>query len=283
MDIPTIDYEKCSSCGLCAEVCGMDVIVTGEDGPRINAGADCHVCGHCVAVCPRDAVTLGDMVMERTVPAGETVSSEGMKALLYTKRSIRHFTDREIEEPILRELIDAARMAPTAINCQERASIVVRDGVVMADIRKAILGYIKRVRFLLKIVTARPLSWMMPKAPVNHLSHLLRDFDSAIKHTEAGEDYIFHNAPCLILFTGIAADPFGKDHALGAMHYLMLYAQSLGLGTCINGYVQSAPKLVARYVDVPQKHRIYGAVIIGYPAHRFVKTVYRKAPCAVFV
>jgi hypothetical protein len=35
-------------------------------------------------------------------------------------------------------------------------------------------------------------------------------------------------------------DLSGRDHALGAQHYLMLYAETLGLGTCINGYAQSA-------------------------------------------
>jgi nitroreductase len=77
-------------------------------------------------------------------------------------------------------------------------------------------------------------------------------------------------------------DPSGRDHALGAQHYLMLYAETLGLGTCINGYAQSAPKVLAKHLNVPQAHTIYGALMLGYRKHTYRRRVHRK-PASVVI
>ncbi len=80
-----------------------------------------------------------------------------------------------------------------------------------------------------------------------------------------------------MLFTGIGIDSNGKDNALAAMHYFMMQAETMGLGTCINGFSSTLPKILAKLIDVPRFYKIFGVITLGYSASRFPKTIYRKA------
>jgi polyferredoxin len=49
------DFDRCTHCGKCTEVCNVDAV---NDG-RIDAH-ECHMCLRCVDSCPEDAITLED-------------------------------------------------------------------------------------------------------------------------------------------------------------------------------------------------------------------------------
>jgi len=57
---PIIDEEKCNKCGLCVDVCPVDVYYgSGEkEVPAVSYGVDCFFCGSCILECPTDAITL---------------------------------------------------------------------------------------------------------------------------------------------------------------------------------------------------------------------------------
>jgi nitroreductase/Pyruvate/2-oxoacid:ferredoxin oxidoreductase delta subunit len=278
MNTPTLDREKCTACGLCARVCGLDVIVRNGDGyPLVNQDAYCHACGHCVAICPQNALAIQGIADNAFAHVSDSaIPPADMKVLLHTKRSCREFKDRPVERAVIEDLIGVARMAPTSINCQERAFIVVTDRAKIAELRTALAKHIRSMLSLVKLAASRPAALFLPSESQSHMHHLRADFEVALHHTDDGDDYIFHNAPCLIFFTGVGIDPSGRDHALGAQHYLMLYAETLGLGTCINGYAQSAPKLMAKYLDVPKQHTIYGAIVLGYRNYTYRRLVHRN-------
>jgi nitroreductase/NAD-dependent dihydropyrimidine dehydrogenase PreA subunit len=283
MTQPILDQEKCTACGLCAEVCGLDVIVHNGNGcPTINRDAYCHACGHCVAICPQNALSIQGVPGDQfaSVPASG-ISPTAMEAFLLTKRSCREFKDRPIEKAVIEDLIEVAQMAPTAVNCQERAFIVVTDQAKIAELRRALTKHVRSLLGLIKLGASKPAGLFLPHDTHAHMHHLQADFEVALRHMDDGGDYIFHHAPCLIFFAGITMDPSGRDHALGAQHYLMLYAETLGLGTCINGYAQSAPKVLAKHLDVPKSYTIYGATMLGYRKHTYRRRVYRKPALVV--
>lgn len=278
MNQPVLDTEKCSGCGLCAEVCGLDVITRNGNGrPTINHTAYCHACGHCVAICPQHALSMPDLVGDEDTPVhAHAISPLDMEAFLLTKRSCREFKERPVERSVIEQLIAVARMAPTAINCQERTFIVVTDAAKIAELRVALTTNIRSLLKLVKLAASKSAALFLPAETQQYMRHLQADLEVALRHMDEGEDSIFHNAPCLIFFTGVTKDPAGRDHTLGAQHYLMLYAETLGLGTCINGYAQSAPKVLAKHLDVPKGYTIYGALMLGYRKHTYRKRVHRK-------
>jgi NAD-dependent dihydropyrimidine dehydrogenase PreA subunit len=56
-----IDFEKCTGCKACCEVCRSDVMVPNpEDGkpPIVLYPDECWLCGCCVEHCPRDAIRI---------------------------------------------------------------------------------------------------------------------------------------------------------------------------------------------------------------------------------
>jgi MinD superfamily P-loop ATPase len=48
--------ERCTECGLCAEVCRFDAIVVEPSGAYRVDPLACEGCGRCVTVCPSDAI-----------------------------------------------------------------------------------------------------------------------------------------------------------------------------------------------------------------------------------
>jgi NAD-dependent dihydropyrimidine dehydrogenase PreA subunit len=57
-----IDQERCNRCGICVDMCPMDVLRMGSKGyPIMRYIDDCWYCDICVFSCPRQAVTLTDL------------------------------------------------------------------------------------------------------------------------------------------------------------------------------------------------------------------------------
>ncbi len=56
LPVPQVDEDRCSQCGLCAEICQFKAIVTVADSVMVFPEL-CHACGGCMAVCPEDAIT----------------------------------------------------------------------------------------------------------------------------------------------------------------------------------------------------------------------------------
>jgi formate hydrogenlyase subunit 6/NADH:ubiquinone oxidoreductase subunit I len=70
--LPTIDLERCTMCGLCAERCPAEAVTMTDAGPLITRERACTYCGTCEVVCPADAIVLQyEIVLPRkTDPAG---------------------------------------------------------------------------------------------------------------------------------------------------------------------------------------------------------------------
>ena len=57
-----IAQARCNRCGICVDMCPMDVLRMGSKGyPIMRYIDDCWYCDICVFVCPRQAVTLTDL------------------------------------------------------------------------------------------------------------------------------------------------------------------------------------------------------------------------------
>lgn len=57
---PVINIDKCTKCGICVDLCPVDVFYgTEEKGiPVVTYGEDCFFCAACILECPVDAIRL---------------------------------------------------------------------------------------------------------------------------------------------------------------------------------------------------------------------------------
>ncbi len=55
-----VDFDKCTGCGACTEVCPVEAITLNDDGKACVNADDCTDCGACADECPSEAITLAD-------------------------------------------------------------------------------------------------------------------------------------------------------------------------------------------------------------------------------
>ena len=67
-----------------------------------------------------------------------------LKEAIYTRRAVREYTTEPISENVIRELIDAAVQAPSAVNAQPCSFCVVRDKAVLATISREAKAHMVR-------------------------------------------------------------------------------------------------------------------------------------------
>lgn len=59
---PVFDYDKCSGCGTCDDLCPADAIYMKGEGeeksPYLKYPEECWHCGSCRQDCPEEAITI---------------------------------------------------------------------------------------------------------------------------------------------------------------------------------------------------------------------------------
>jgi len=177
-----------------------------------------------------------------------------LKTAIYSRRAVRDFTAEPVDEEVLRQLIDAAVQAPSAVNQQPWLFTVVQHKKLLARISHEAKAH------MLKTSTA---------ALASH------HFQSVLENPEFD---IFYHAPALIVISAPAGPWIVEDCALAAEN-VMLAACATGLGTCWIGFAQgwlgtpegkSALKLSSTTVPV-------APIIVGHPKTA-AGSVPRKAP-----
>jgi nitroreductase len=151
-----------------------------------------------------------------TAPAIQTSGQNmDLKEAIYSRRAVREYTAEPVDESTVRQLIDAAIQAPSAMNQQPWSFCVVRDKALLVRISREAKAHLLRT-------TPAEL------AP-HHFQDLLGnpEFD------------IFYHAPALIVISCVAESPWAAEDCSLAAQNLMLAAQAVGLGTCWIGFAQT--------------------------------------------
>lgn len=178
-----------------------------------------------------------------------------LKEAIYTRRAIREFTAEPISESVIRDLIDAAIQAPSAVNQQPWSFCVVRDQAVLATISQEAKAH---------MVRATPVGLMS-----HHFGKILND----------AKFNIFYHAPVLILISIVAEMPWAVEDGALAAENLMLAARAVGLGTCWIGFAQgwlATPEGKA-LLKLPTSYKPVAPIIVRHPKSQPVP-VPRKEP-----
>ncbi len=274
MSLVEIDQEKCKRDGICAAECPTRIITfTSQDKFPVlmeNAEEYCLNCGHCVAVCPHGALTLNTMIIEEypLIEKNLLPGAESIKQFLTSRRSIRKYHKQAVSHDLLAELVDLGRYAPTGSNKQQVHWTVFEDKTKLHDLSSLVIDWVK----------------LMVKQIPDEIT--VKRMERLVTSWESGEDRILHSAPHLIMAHSQGNLPSASSDCVIALTYLELYAFSKGLGTCWAGYLTSAANAYAplkKALGLPEGHKCFGAVMLGYPQYKYYRIPNRNAPLVTWL
>ena len=184
----------------------------------------------------------------------EMVYTNDILKTIFERRAVRKFTDKPVEEKLILELLDAARMAPSAMNRQPWHFYVLTNKEKIKAFSKAIMHHSK-----LAMVKAGL------KEVVHHVLHPssfhLKDGLDFFK----SEDPIFHGAPVVVFISSTRSNEWAQLDVGMCAQNIMLAAKSVGLDTCPVGlakFIENTEEY--KELNVPSSEQINLAIIIGY-------------------
>ncbi len=285
--IPTIivKADLCSKCAMCVQECpGKLFIQVSKDAvPEAHDLEFCNSCGHCAAICPEEAIVHSGFPQDFIQPVNQKnlPSQEGVLELLRTRRSTRVFKDKLIEKQQIERIIDAARFAPTAHNTQTTGYIVVQNKATLEEMKRATTNLISGTLTQARNPLMKPLISMSLGKHSDAFFKSIPQLKRLIAAVRSGTDRILRNAPALIIFHADERSSMADINAQLAIQNAALMAYSLGLGSFYTGYLLVAcqrDKSICRLINLPENHKVYGGLAIGYPKFEFKKWIERKTP-----
>ena len=175
-----------------------------------------------------------------------------MEALeaIYTRRSTRNYKPNAVEKEKLTKILEAARQAPSGGNSQSNHFLVIQNREVLDK--------------LIALTEAGFRKMEADETTYPSLRH-------AIEASKKGGYVFCYNAPLLIAVAN--RKDYGNNIAdcACALENMMVAANALDLGSCfINQlrWLNEDEALVdyLRSLGMKENERVYGAVVIGYPA-----------------
>ena len=258
MPIIGIDYDKCSSCGICIITCPRRLF-KDEEGDSINyedPNSMCIRCGHCIARCPEGAVLFEEMgesfEFEEINKSEEIIAFEEMYKFFQVHRSIRRYKKRTIPKEVLQKVFNAMQWAPTGRNMRAETFIIISEKEQLIALSNAIQEV---------LTNDKAWGWLYGE----RLANLAKEFEIPV----------YFDAPHLIIVSSQLSTPIGIQNIANIITYGRLAAHSLGLGTCWNGWTQAGIELNPKIRKIAHiRGKALGAFTIGYPDY----TLYRTPP-----
>jgi len=175
---------------------------------------------------------------------------------IYSRRSVRHFTDEIVDSELLTTLLDAAVQAPTAMHEEPCAFSIIQDQGLLHRISNEVKAAI-----------------LATKSDKSIFSQ------NAIKIVQTKGFEVFYNASTLVLICGKFPGKFVEADCWLAAENLMLAAYSHGLGSCVIGFaveILNTPEW-RNELSIPEGVRVIVPIILGKQSI-FTPKIDRKPP-----
>ena len=160
-----------------------------------------------------------------------------------TRRAVRDYAPREVDQETIMKLIDAAVHAPSAVNQQPWTFTIVRDQPTLDRLSDAAKAH------LLSAMAADPHA---------------EQFRARVSDPQF---QIFYHAPVLILISASGQLPWIVEDCSLAAENLMLAACAGGLGSCWIGLAQGFLGTAEgkRMLGLPEEWVPVAPIIVGHP------------------
>ncbi|MCB4792533.1 MAG: nitroreductase family protein [Elusimicrobia bacterium] len=155
-----------------------------------------------------------------------------LNELINSRRSVRKYLDKEVEQEKMMQLIEAASVAPSACNAQPWRFVFVTQKALKDELNRVGLG------------GAVPNSWAKTAPVMIVACSELSLFTHKLGESVQGVN--FH-----LIDLGIA------------MEHLVLKATELGLGTCYIGWFNEKP--IKKLLNLPASWKVDCLITLGYP------------------
>jgi len=166
-----------------------------------------------------------------------------VKEAIMRRRSVRKYTPRAVSKETIRELVEAARLAPSACNAQPSMFKIVKNSKTKAELKNNKI-------FKQDFVCNAPVIIVCCANPdVYPKSKLESGFDDPYEHRAL------------------------KDVSIASQN-LILRATELGLGTCYIGWMNK--NKIKTVLGIPQSYVVPFAITVGYPAEKPKQTQRKK-------
>ncbi len=272
--MPIIQLENCIKCMKCVNDCPSNAI----DIEQGTINDSCIHCGHCVAICP-EATIFPDGNDITKLQTG-TFSASDFQQFSAGVRTCRSYLQKEVDDKLLNQLVENMKNYPSASNARpiEITIVKTREEVQKLNHQTA-QKLIKTIGMITSPVLMPILRILAPKIGVDKLNNYKKQF---VARQTPESSQVCHHAPVVMLFHA-PKTKYGMalaDANIWAT-YTSLYANSLGLGTCFNGFIVNAmerSKSMRKDFNIPHNHQVYASLLIGHPKVKYVNEAGRAAP-----
>jgi len=190
-----------------------------------------------------------------------------------TRSSIRDFKQDPVPKGVLKDILEVAGRAPSAVNTQPWEFVVIA-GDVLENIRKANIEMLNSgiPPHPEHVIVEWPSDSVYRKRQVGLAMQIFQlmgiqreDNEKRAQWLERGFRYF--NAPAaIIILIDRSLSGSGPLLDIGAvMQTICLAALKYNLGTCIEDQGVMYPEVLRRYADISESKRVIISIAIGYP------------------
>ena len=189
-----------------------------------------------------------------------------------SRKSIRGYKSDPVPKEILREILEIATRAPSALNTQPW-EITVVTGKVLDNIKQGSIEMLNSGAVPNAETPLRPFEGEYRQRQVdlaiqifNLMGIAREDKEKRAKWMQRG--FRFFDAPAAIILSmdkSLDESPLSLLDIGAIMQTICLTALNYGLGTCIEDQGIMFPEVVRRFTGIPESKRMIICIAIGYP------------------
>jgi nitroreductase len=209
-----------------------------------------------------------------TLKKGQSLESEQSENLvlktIYERRAIRKYKEEQVPANLLAKILDAGRMAPSAINKQPWVFYVLKNKMEIQHFSKEISKCV-----LIEVVNSGFKGILKAGREFLNFAHGTNFLQV--------DDPVFHNAPTVVFLCAPKDNEWAALDLGMCAQNMMLAAKSFGIDSCPIGMAKFVEySKIYGQLQVPKSEKVHLAIVFGYGAETAVAKERNKSN-AVFL